>query len=166
MIRLATLDDLPQIVAIYNEAIDARWATADLEPLKFENRLEWFNSHDPSQYPIYVFEENKSVLGWCSLSPYRFGRAALKRTAEITYYVSYFAHHRGVGSKLVSYTLEQAPKFGIRVLFGILLEKNAASVAIMKKFGFEQWAYLPEVADFEGELVGHLYYGRKVGPTT
>jgi L-amino acid N-acyltransferase YncA len=35
-------------------------------------------------------------------------------------------------------------------------------VRLLRKHGFELWGRLPDVADFEGELVAHVYYGRKV----
>ena len=66
MIRLATSDDLPEIVSIYNEAVERRFATADLDPVTIDQRIEWFHNHDPSMFPIYVFDEHRSVRGWCS----------------------------------------------------------------------------------------------------
>jgi RimJ/RimL family protein N-acetyltransferase len=48
------------------------------------------------------------------------------------------------------------------VLLGILLERNTASRRLMEKCGFEVWGRLPDVALIDGELVSHLYYGRKV----
>ena len=41
-IRDAVEADLPAILAIYNEAIPRRIATADLEPQSLEARRAWF----------------------------------------------------------------------------------------------------------------------------
>jgi phosphinothricin acetyltransferase len=161
-IRTATIDDLASIVAIYNEAVEQRFATADLEPVTVDQRSQWFHEHDPASLPIYVADHERAVAGWCSLSAYRPGRAALRRTAEISYYVSGPVRGRGVGTALVHHTIEQAPRLGKHVLFGILLEKNAASVRLLKKCGFELWGRLPDVALINGELVSHVYYGRNV----
>jgi phosphinothricin acetyltransferase len=49
-----------------------------------------------------------------------------------------------------------------KTLFAILLDYNRASIALLEKFGFEQWAYMPGVADFNGHEVGHIYYGRRI----
>lgn len=46
MIRLASADALPAIVAIYNEAVEDRFATADLEEVSVEARAAWFDEHD------------------------------------------------------------------------------------------------------------------------
>jgi len=162
MIRIASAGDLPAIVEIYNHAVTQRFATADLRPVTVDERRGWFADHEPSAYPIHVFDEDGMVIGWCSLSSYRAGRQAVLGTAEISYYVSRAAQGRGVGSALVQHAVRQAPSLGKRVLFGILLERNTASIHLMEKCGFELWGRLPDVALIDGELVSHLYYGRKV----
>jgi L-amino acid N-acyltransferase YncA len=162
MIRTATIDDLSSIVAIYNEAVEQRFATADLQPVTIEQRSAWFREHDPASLPIYVAEREGTLVGWCSLSAYRPGRAALQRTAEISYYVSTASRRRGVGTALVQQAINQAPRLGKHVLFGILLEKNTGSVGLLKKCGFEFWGRLPDAALIDGELISHVYYGRHV----
>jgi len=162
MVRLADRADLPAIVAIYNEAVADRFATADLEPVTMEARAAWFDAHDPHAYPIYVVEQDGAVAGWCSLTAYRGGRAAVRRTAEISYYVARAARGRGLGRTLVERALGDAPALGLHVLFAIILEPNTASVRLMERCGFERWGRLPAVAEIEGRLVDHLYYGRAV----
>ena len=161
-IRAATITDLPAIVAIYNEAVAQRFATADLDPVTIADRSQWFHVHDPASYPIFVAEREGTVAGWCSLSAHRPGRAALRRTAEISYYVRAADRGRGVATALVQHAIDQAPRLGKHVLFGILLERNDASIRLLKKCGFELWGRLPDVALIEGELVSHVYYGRSV----
>lgn len=160
-VRLATLADLPRIVEIYNQAIASRNATADTVPFTVEQRLDWFHAHPADEYPLYVYEEDGRVLGWLSLSPYR-GRPALRRTAEVSYYVDYACHGKGVGSALMARALEDCPRTGRKVLVAILLEWNTGSIKLLEKFGFERWGHMPEVAEFDGKVTGHLYYGRKV----
>jgi L-amino acid N-acyltransferase YncA len=162
MIRIASLDDLPEMVSIYNEAVERRFATADLHPITIDERIDWFHDHDPSTFPIYVFDVNRSVRGWCSLSAYRPGRMALVETAEISYYVRGDSQRQGIGTALVQHAINEAPSLGKRILFGILLERNDASIQLIRRCGFELWGRLPDVASFEGHFVSHLYYGRKV----
>ena len=161
-IRIASAEDLPAIVDIYNQAVEQRFATADLRRVTVDERRAWFDDHEPSAYPIHVFDQGGVVIGWCSLSAYRSGRQAVLGTAEISYYVGRAAQRRGVGSALVQHAVRAAPGLGKRVLFGILLERNTASIRLMQKCGFELWGRLPDVALIDGELVSHLYYGRKV----
>ena len=162
LIRLAQPDDLPAIVDIYNQSIPSQQATGDTQPVRVEDRVEWFRDHRPDGHPIFVAEVDGQEAGWCSLSPYRPGRAALRFTAEISYYIASAYHRRGIGTALVEHALAACPALGIRHLFAIVLEGNRGSVRLLQKMGFEQWGYLPRVADFDGKEVGHLYYGRHV----
>jgi L-amino acid N-acyltransferase YncA len=161
MIRPATIADLAAIVAIYNDAVADRFATADTSPVTLEQRRPWFEEHD-TEHPICVLESEGAVRGWYSLSAYRSGRAAVRATAELSYYVSSDARGRGFGTALITHAISEARRLGMRVLFCIILERNAASVGLMRKCGFELWGRLPDVASIDGELVSHVYYGRKL----
>jgi phosphinothricin acetyltransferase len=96
------------------------------------------------------------------LSAYRAGRAALRFTAEISYYIARAYHRQGIGTALIEHALAACPGVQIKHVFAIVLENNAASIRLLEKLGFEKWGYLPRVADFDGKEVGHLYYGRHV----
>lgn len=161
--RIAAEDDVPAITEIYNQAVALRSATADLAPVSVESRKAWLAEHDPGRHPVFIAEEQGRLTGWCSLSPYRPGRMALRHTAEISYYVHEDFQGLGIGSRLISHVIDQCPALGIKVLFAILLDINSTSVEILEKFGFERWGHLPNVADFDGKECGHLYYGRRVG---
>jgi L-amino acid N-acyltransferase YncA len=162
MIRIAHINDLLAIVDIYNQSIPSRQSTGDTKPLRVEDRLAWFEEHRPYEHPIFVAEVDGQVAGWCSLSAYRPGRAALRFTAEISYYIGSAYHRQGLATALVEHTLAACPDLEIRHLFAIVLEGNQASIRLLEKMGFAQWGYLPRVADFDGKEVGHLYYGRHV----
>jgi phosphinothricin acetyltransferase len=153
------MDDLPAIVDIYNQSIPSKQSTGDTQPLHVEDRKTWFEEHRPEKYPIFVAKVDERVAGWCSLSAYRPGRAAFRFTAEISYYIELDHHRRGIATALVQHVLAACPALKIRHLFAIVLENNEASLKLLEKMGFEQWGYLPRVADFDGREVGHFYYG-------
>ena len=58
--------------------------------------------------------------------------------------------------------MAEARRLGKRVLFCIILERNAPSIGLMRKCGFELWGRLPDVASIDGELVSHVYFGRRL----
>lgn len=161
-IRIAEVEDLSELVAIYNQAIEAGNATADTEAATIDSRLAWFDSHDREKHPIYVYEQVGCVVGWCSLSPYRPGRTALRFTAELSYYVSKDFRKQGIASALIRYAMNDCDRLGIKTLFGILLDTNEPSVRLLRRFGFETWGHLPGVADFDGNECGHLYLGKRI----
>ena len=161
-IRNFAIDDLEVIVNIYNHAIDEKFATADTEYVTIDSRKEWFAQHSAETYPIYVAEENNNVVGWCSLSPHRPGRKALRSVAEISYYIHKDHRRKGVANALISYTVEKAKELGFKNLFTILLDLNKPSIHILEKFGFEKWGHLPDIAEFGGVICGQYIYGRKI----
>src|SRR5689334_14695970 len=114
IIRIAHIDDLPAVVDIYNQSIPSKQSTGDREPVRVEDRITWFREHHPDQHPIFVAEEEGQVVGWCSLSAYRPGRAALRFTAEISYYIAYAHHGQGIGTALVAHALAVCPTLGIK----------------------------------------------------
>lgn len=161
-IRVATIEDLPSIVEIYNQAVPSYRSTARTEPVTVEDRKSWFQEHDPYRYPIFVAEQNKGVIGWCSLSVYRPGRPALRFTAELSYYVDTNHQRQGVGYELVKHALDVSPLLGIKNVIAVLIDRNEASRKLLEKLGFQQWGYLPRVLDFHGEECGEFYYGKRV----
>ena len=104
-IRLARPGDLPAIAAVYNEAVRARFQTGDLDPVTVESRGPWLAAHAPDRHPVFVAEREGGVAGWCSLSPYRPGRAALAHTAEVAYYVAAAHRRTGLASALLRHTM-------------------------------------------------------------
>lgn len=159
-IRLAETKDLAAINSIYNQAIRQRFCTAHLEEVDQEYTRLWFEKHRHEQYPVYVAESEKMVVGWVSMGPYRSDRQALSHVAEISYYVDQKCRREGIGSELLSFALARAPEIGVSVLIAILLNKNPPSIALLEKFGFSRWGTMPGIAQIGTEKADHLYYGR------
>lgn len=160
-IRHAEFDDLPDIVRIYNQAVDHR-ATADLDHVTIDDRVKWFQNHPSDVHPILVATVNDNVVGWISISPHRPGRLALRSVAEVSYYVDYRYHANGLGSQLLAHVVDLCPVLGIKDLFAILLEDNTASIAMLMKFGFVLWGRLPNVAQLDDREVSQVYFGRRL----
>lgn len=161
-IRGAEEKDYPEIIKIYNHAVDEKFATADIEYVTADSRREWLAQHSPDTYPIYIAEENGQVVGWCSLSPHRPGRKALSTVAEISYYIHKDYRRKGIANVLISHTIESAKSLGFKNLISILLDLNKTSIYILEKFGFEKWGHLPNVAEIDGVICGQYIYGRNI----
>lgn len=161
-IRIAKIEDLGAIVEIYNQAIAIGQKTADLTPVSVEERKAWFEAHPVDKYPILVAQQDDAILGYLTLSAYRPGRMALRHTAEVSYYVHFNHHRKGVASNLLQQAIEMCPTLQIKTLFAILIDSNEASIKLLEKFGFERWGYLPRVAEFDGLEFGHYYYGYRL----
>lgn len=164
-IRLAVEADLPAIVDIYNASIPSRLATADLEPITVESRRNWFRSHG-DRYPVWVMEadlnqQNPKILGWLSLQMF-YGRPAYHKTAEVSIYIAPEHQGKGIGKQLLEYAIARCPKLAITKLVGFVFAHNQASYRLFKSFGFEQWGFLPEIAELDGQEQSLIIFGKVV----
>jgi phosphinothricin acetyltransferase len=157
--RLATLEDLPQIVEIYNSTIPSRQVTADTEPVSVESRRSWFETHTPQFRPLWVVEDQGRVIGWLSFSSF-YGRPAYNGT-EVSLYVRDGWRGRGVGSYLLSEALSHAPAIKVKTLLGFIFGHNEPSLRLFEKHGFTRWGVLPRVATFDGVERDLLILGRR-----
>jgi L-amino acid N-acyltransferase YncA len=161
-IRKALQEDLSTINEIYNQAVQQRFCTAHLKQVGMEERQSWFTAHHPVHHPVFVAVDQRGVVGWLSMGPYREGREALAHVVEVSYYVAEKMRGKGVGSMLLDHAMQTAPAYGYTVLLAILLDKNLASRRMLEKFGFEVWGCMPGIARIDDQLADHLYYGLKL----
>lgn len=157
----AVLDDVERIVEIYNETIASRMVTADLEPITVESRLKWFEEHSPSFRPLWVAKLDGQIIAWLSFQSF-YGRPAYLQTAEISIYISYDYRSMGIGSVLLKKAIAAAPSLSLHNLLGFVFAHNQPSLHLLQKFGFEQWGYLPQVANLDGIECDLVIVGRKV----
>ncbi|BAY60863.1 putative phosphinothricin N-acetyltransferase [Calothrix brevissima NIES-22] len=148
-IRHANEDDLPTIVAIYNAAIPSRMASADLEPVSVESRLNWFRGRSPSHRPLWVVEEDGIIAGWLSFQSF-YGRPAYNKTAEISIYIKPDFQKCGLGRKLLTQAIEQSPNLGLKTLISFIFAHNQPSLKLFTNFGFQPWGHLPNIAELDG----------------
>jgi L-amino acid N-acyltransferase YncA len=163
-IRNATLEDLDEIVAIYNAAIPGRAATADLEPVTVDSRLPWFREFDPGRRPLWVHCNTTSghVEGWLSLRSF-YGRPAYNATAETGVYTAPSAQRRGVARALLTHAVASAPSLGLRTLLAFVFGHNAPSLALFRGAGYRDWGVLPRVAELDGVERDLIILGLRIG---
>jgi L-amino acid N-acyltransferase YncA len=161
--RIATLDDLPTIVAIYNSTIASRQVTADTEPVSVESRLPWFHDHQPGRRPLWVIEEadRDGIIGWISYSNF-YGRPAYSGTAEVSIYIDQAWRGKGVGRYALQEAIDFAPQVNVHTVLGFIFGHNKPSLALFEKFGFETWANLPRVANLDGIERDLIILGKRV----
>jgi len=161
-IRYALEEDLPEIVEIFNQAIETRASTGYLDTFTVYERKEWFFEHTNKNYPILVAEYNDTIIGWISIDPYRRGRKAFEKTGELSLFIHNDFKRKGIGNQLLVAMMRTAKKLGYTTLLTIVLDKNSGSIQLLEKNDFEQWGFLPGVAEIDGNKLGHVYYGKKL----
>ena len=158
-IRDAVLTDLTAIVEIYNQSIPSRMATADTEPVTVADRLNWY--HNRHNRPLWVAAEGDRILGWLSFQNF-YGRPAYSHTAEISIYVATAYHDRGIGSKLLERAVALSPQLQLTTLLAFVFAHNQPSLNLFSRYGFQQWGYLPDIAQLDKSDRSLIILGRKV----
>ncbi|UCD74685.1 MAG: N-acetyltransferase [Phycisphaerales bacterium] len=136
-IRLATIDDVPAILALSNHHVLHSAANFAIEPESLEAWREDFNeTHE--MYPWFVAAPedggDESILGFAKASPWK-GRCAYAYSAEITVYVHPDHHRKGIGRALYAKLLETMKAQGYQTVLGGIALPNDASVALHESFG-------------------------------
>ncbi|MDF7669213.1 GNAT family N-acetyltransferase [Lactobacillus sp. ESL0703] len=157
----AKQEDLPAIVAIYNQNITSKSVTADLQPVSVDQRQEWFNDHNKKR-PLWIIEVNNQLAGWLSLESF-YGRAAYHATVEISIYLDRKFQHQGLGTKALAYAAAQTKQLEINTILAYIFGTNKASQALFKAAGYQVYGHLPKVADMDGRLIDLDILGKKFG---
>lgn len=156
LIREAVLEDLPAMLAIYNDAIRNTTATFDLEEQTLEERAHWFHKYGGA-YPLIVAEVNGQVAGYSSLSLFR-EKPAYSRTTELSIYIAEAYRGRGIGNALMTAILERARQLGYHAVIGGITGGNDISIKMHEKFGFELVGSFREVGFKFGSWQDVLFY--------
>ncbi len=162
--RHAVESDLPAIVEIYNASIPSRLATADLEPVSVESKLEWFHAHSQDAYPLLVHEADGRIVAWVGFQPF-YKRPAHRHTAEVSFYIDPAHQGKGLGKMLMEQAEQTAADAGmIKTLLAYVYAHNLPSIALLKRRGFAEWGLLPHVSEMDGKEYSVVVLGKRIAP--
>lgn len=150
-VRAAQGEDLAEITAIYNDAMEKTTATFDTEAKTVEQQKAWLAEHG-GRYPVLVAEREGVVIGWASLSRWS-DRCAYAETAEDSVYVAETARGAGVGRALLGAALEAGRSAGLRTVLARVVEGNPASLSLHQAYGFETIGVMRQVGRKFGRLL-------------
>jgi len=157
----ATLEDLPAIVETYNSTVAGRLVTADLEPVSAESKLQWFNSHNQKNRPLWKVIVDNKYAGWMSFNSF-YGRPAYSGTVEVSIYLDEKFRGKGLGKTCLTKAVAEAPAMKIHSLLGFIFGHNEPSLKLFYQFNFEKWAHLPGIANMDGIMRDLIILGKKV----
>ena len=160
MLRIATPEDIPAILAIYGPYVLTSTATFEYTvptPEEFTRRFEAVTA----QYPWLVWEECGEILGYAYASaPYT--RAAFAWCAEPSIYLRGDALGRGIGTALYTALEAILARQGYHVLYALITEENARSLAFHRRFGYETRAFFPDCGMKFGRWLGLIWMEKRL----
>lgn len=146
-IRTAVEADIPAIHTIYSHYVNHTISTFEETPPVMEEMYKrWRNVVDVELPYLVAADVEGNIIGFAYAGPYRV-RSAYRFTVEDSVYITPDSIGKGVGSALLSATVEQVGVLGYKQLLAVVAggHENHASVALHKKHGFEDVGLLKEV---------------------
>ena len=154
-IRVAALDDLAAIDAIYNHYVANATCTWQYEPAPPEERRAWFDAHG-EKHPITVADDGGTIVGFGSLSVYN-KREGYRFTVENTVYVHPEHHRRGIGRALLADLIERARTIGHRHIIAGVSGDQEASLALHRAHGFVEVGRMKQIGVKFGKWLDVVY---------
>ncbi|WP_028695544.1 GNAT family N-acetyltransferase [Pseudomonas cremoricolorata] len=143
-IREASPDDLPGILAIYNDAVHNTLAIWNEQPVDLANRQAWFEARAQQGYPILVAVDASGVLGYASFGDWR-PFEGFRLTVEHSVYIRHDQRGRGLAGQLMTALIERARGCGKHVMVAAIESGNAASIRLHERMGFVVTGQMPQV---------------------
>jgi len=145
----ATEDDLPPILAIYNDAVRNTTAIWNEVEVDLSERRAWFRDRQAKGFPVLVAKakaktEDGNVLGFSSYGDWR-SWDGYRHTVEHSVYVQADARGKGVGRNLLAALIVRAKDAGKHVMVAGIEASNAPSIHLHKTLGFQDAGVLREV---------------------
>ena len=143
-IRDASADDMPGILAIYNEVIATSTAVYREAPATLDERQQWFDGRRTQGYPILVAAGDSGIVGFATYGDFR-PWPGYRFSVEHTVHVRADERGRGVGTALMRVLVQRAVDQGKHVMIGGVDADNEASLRFHERLGFERAAHLRQV---------------------
>ena len=136
-IRSATLEDLPQVLAIYRHYVRNSVVTFDEKPPTIRAFRTKFEHTEKLGYPFLVAQSpGGDILGFARVQPFR-DKSAFRHTVESTIYLGPASTGRGLGGALLDALIEEAKQSGLKEMIAVIADSGAdASVALHTSRGF------------------------------
>lgn len=149
-VRTGRRSDLPGLTELYNHYVSETSATFDLEPWTVEQRASWFDHYaETGRHRLLVAVDGDRVLGYATSSSFR-DKAAYRPSVETTIYLDPDATGRGVGSMLYQELFAQLQSEQVHRAYAGVALPNPASIALHRRFGFEDVGTFGEVGRKHG----------------
>jgi len=153
VLRIASIDDAAAVNETYGYYIEHSLANFGEQNKTLEERAQEMKEL-LKMYPFFIAEdENGRFLGFACAEPYR-PKSGYRYTAELTIYLHPDTPKGcGVGTALYRALLDCLSTQGFRIALGVIHDQNHGSLALHRKFDFEQVGVLRSCCYKHGQWV-------------
>ena len=160
-VRDATEEDLPGILAIYNDVIATSTAIYTESPVTLADRAEWMRARREQGYPVLVTEDETGITGYGSFGDFR-AWPGYRHTVEHSVHVRADRRAHGIGAAIVAELLRRAASMTKHVMIAGVDADNIASLRLHERLGFEKVAHFREVGWKFGRWLDLVFLQRRL----
>ena len=164
MIDNATRNDLPQILAIYNEVIRNSTAVYSEEEFTPARGESWFDAKMAHGFPMIVAREASGIAGFGTFGEFR-AWPCYVHSVEHSVHVRVDRRGQGVGRALVVELLARAAAMGKHVMIAGIDADNAVSIGLHRSLGFAPVGHFHEVGFKFGRWLDLVFMECMLPPT-
>jgi phosphinothricin acetyltransferase len=159
-VRDAGADDLPAMLAIYNEIVANSTAIYNSQPSSLEERREWLRVRSAGGWPVLAAVRGDELVGYASFAEFRGAWPGYLHSVEHSVYVRADCRRQGVGRALLQALLPIAARMDKHVMIGGIDAANEGSLRLHESLGFERVAHFREVGRKFGRWLDLVFVQR------
>ncbi|HMH87373.1 MAG TPA: GNAT family N-acetyltransferase [Steroidobacteraceae bacterium] len=144
MISHATRQDLPEILAIYNEVIRNSTAVYTEVELTAERGEAWYEAKIAGGFPLMIARDASGITGFGSFGEFR-AWPCYRHSVEHSVHVRTDRRGTGIGRLLVTELMSRASAMQKHVMIAGIDADNAASIKLHQSLGFINVGHFHEV---------------------
>lgn len=138
-------DDLPGVLAIYNDVIRTSTAIYRDAPATLDERRAWNETRTTNGYPLLIARDGDGgVAGFATFGDFR-PWPGYRYTVEHSVHVRDGWRGRGIGTALVRELIARGTALGKHVMIAGIDADNQGSIRMHERLGFRQSGRLHEV---------------------
>jgi phosphinothricin acetyltransferase len=160
----ASRQDLPQILAIYNEVIRNSTAVYSEEEFTPTRGETWFDAKIEHGFPMIVARDESGVAGFGTFGEFR-SWPCYRNSVEHSVHVRVDRRGQGVGRALVVELLSRAADMGKHVMIAGIDADNEVSIGLHRSLGFTVVGHFHEVGFKFGRWLDLIFMQCILPPT-
>lgn len=151
-IRFATLNDLEQILTIYNHEILTGTANWNDQAVALEQYQQRFQDMQQQQFPMIVVEDqhHNKVAGYAYYAAFR-SISGYCQSIEHSVFVDPSYARQGLGKALMQQLIHLAIQQNMHIMVAAIDSENMGSIVLHQQLGFIQTGYMPQVGQKFGK---------------